>query len=48
MVSGTSPDGTESVTVVTFTEGNTATTIEFGGPPNDPGPADLVVELGQR
>lgn len=48
MVTGTSPDGTESVTVLTFTEGNTATTIEFDGPPNDPAPADMVVELGQK
>ena len=48
LVTGTSPDGTESVTVLTFTEGNTATTIEFDGPPNDPAPADLVIELGQK
>jgi hypothetical protein len=48
MVSGTSPDGTESVTVLTFTQGNAATTIEFDGPTNDPVPADLVVELGQK
>ena len=48
MVSGTSPDGTQSVTVLTFTQGNTATTIEFDGPPNDPVPADMVIELGQK
>jgi len=48
MVSGTSPDGTESVTVLTFTQGNAATTIEFDGPINDPAPADLVVEFGQK
>lgn len=48
MVTGTSPDGTESVAVLTFTEGNTATTIEFEGPANDPAPADLVTELGQK
>lgn len=48
MVIGTSPDGTESVTVLTFAEGNTATTIEFDGPPNDPVPADMVIELGQK
>jgi len=33
MVSGTSPDGSKSVTVLTFAEGNAATTIEFDGPP---------------
>jgi hypothetical protein len=48
MVSGTSPDGTESVTVLSFTEGNVATTIEFDGPPGDPAPPDLVTELGQK
>lgn len=48
MVTGTSPDGTESVAVLTFTEGNTAATIEFEGPANDPAPADLVTELGQK
>nr|WP_228769009.1 hypothetical protein [Mycolicibacterium malmesburyense] len=48
MVTGTSPDGTESVAVLSFTEGNTATTIEFDGPPNDPVPADMVIELGQK
>lgn len=48
MLSGTSPDGTESVTVLTFTEGNTATTIEFDGPPTDPAPVDFVLELGQK
>ena len=48
MVSGMSPDGSKSVTVLTFTQGNAATTIEFDGAPKDPAPADLVVELGQK
>ncbi|ULE35073.1 hypothetical protein [Mycobacterium sp. IDR2000157661] len=48
IVTGTSPDGTESLAVLTFTEGNTATTIEFDGPPNDPVPAEMVIELGQK
>ncbi|MGV0851261.1 hypothetical protein [Mycolicibacterium phlei] len=48
IVTGTSPDGTESVAVLSFTEGNIATTIEFDGPPNDPAPVDLVLELGQK
>jgi hypothetical protein len=48
MVSGTSPDGSRSVTVLSFTEGNAATTIEFAGAPNDPAPADLVLELGRK
>jgi hypothetical protein len=42
------PDGVQSVTVLTFAEGNAATTIEFDGPATDPAPADFVVELGQK
>jgi hypothetical protein len=48
MVSGMSPSGSQSVTVLSFTQGNAATTIEFAGAPNDPAPADLVLELGQK
>jgi hypothetical protein len=48
MVSGTSPDGSRSVTVLSFAEGNAATTIEFAGASNDPVPADLVLELGRK
>jgi len=48
MVSGMSPDGSKSVTVVTFTRGNAAAMLEFDGPPKDPAPADLVTELGQK
>jgi hypothetical protein len=48
MVSGMSPDGTKSVTALSFSQGNTATTIEFDGPPNDPAPPDLVLELGRK
>jgi hypothetical protein len=48
MVSGTSPDGSKSVTVLQFAQGNTATTIEFDGPTNDPAPSDMVIEFGQK
>lgn len=48
IVTGTSPDGVQSVAVLTFTEGNAATTIEFDGPPKDPVPQDLVIDLGQK
>ena len=48
MVSGMSPDGSKSVTVLSFAEGNTATTIEFDGAPRDPAPSDLVLELGRK
>jgi hypothetical protein len=48
IVSGSSPDRTQSMTVLTFTQGNAFTTIEFEGPSNDPVPIDLVTEYGQR
>jgi hypothetical protein len=48
MVTGMSPDGSKSVTVLSFAEGNTATTIEFAGAPKDPAPQDLVLELGRK
>jgi hypothetical protein len=48
IVSGTSPDGTRSVAVLTFTEGDAFTTVEFEGPANDPVPVDLVTDYGQK
>jgi hypothetical protein len=48
IVSGNSPDGTKSVTVLTFTEGDTYTSVEFDGPANDPVPVDLVTDYGQK
>jgi hypothetical protein len=48
MLTGTSPDGSKSVTVLSFAEGNAATTIEFDGAARDPAPADLVLELGRK
>jgi hypothetical protein len=48
IVSGSSPDGTQSVSVLTFTEGDAFVTVEFNGPPNDPVPVDLATEYGQR
>lgn len=46
LISGTSPDGTQSRSLLSFTHGNAASTIEFTGPANDPAPMDLVVDLG--
>jgi hypothetical protein len=48
MLTGMSPDGSKSVTVLSFAEGNAATTIEFAGAPKDPAPSDLVLELGRK
>jgi hypothetical protein len=48
VVSGLSPDGTKSVSVLLFTEGNAAASIEFEGPKNDSVPMDMVVDYGQK
>src|SRR4051812_13038846 len=48
MLTGMSPDGSKSVTVLSFAEGNTATTLEFDGAAKDPAPSDLVLELGHK
>jgi hypothetical protein len=48
IISGSSSDGSKSVTVLTFTQGNAATTIEFDGPRNDPVPVEMVTEFGQQ
>jgi hypothetical protein len=47
MLTGMSSNG-QSVTVLSFAEGNTATTIEFAGAAKDPAPEDLVLELGRK
>lgn len=46
-ISGTSADGSQSLGLLAFTEGNAASTIEFAGPANDPPDATLATELGQ-
>lgn len=48
MVSGTSPDGAKTVTVLVFTEGTAFTTLEFDSGPDDPVPPDFVVDLAQK
>jgi hypothetical protein len=48
LVTGTSLDGSKSVRLLTFVEGNTATTIEFDGPPKDPAPIDVVQDYGDK
>jgi hypothetical protein len=48
LISGNSPDGANSVSVLVFTEGNTASQIEFTGPANDPAPADVMIDLANR
>lgn len=48
LVTGQSPDGTRSLSVLYFTEGNAASSMEFSGPVGDPVPTDLVTEFGQK
>ena len=48
LIAGKSPDGTRSLSVLYFTEGNSASALEFSGPAADPVPNDLVVEFGKQ
>ncbi|BBY65479.1 hypothetical protein [Mycolicibacterium helvum] len=48
VVSGNSPDGAKSVTVLLFTEGSTLARIEFDGLPGKPADADFVTNVGQK
>jgi hypothetical protein len=48
IVSGTSPDGSKSVTVVLFTEGKAFVTLEFDGKPDDPVPPDFATSIGEK
>jgi hypothetical protein len=46
-ISGTSADGSQALGLLTFTQGNAASSIAFTGPANDPPDATLATELGQ-
>lgn len=48
LLTGTSPDGSKSMSVLLFTQGNAAATVEFDGPAADPAPTEFVVDLGQK
>lgn len=48
IVSGTSPDGKKSVTVLLFTEGTALARIEFDGVPGQPAPGAFVTNVGQK
>jgi hypothetical protein len=47
LLTGTGANG-QSVSVLLFTQGNMATTVEFDGPANDPVPQDMVTDFGQQ
>ena len=46
-ISGTSADGSQSLGLLTFTQGTAASAISFSGPANDPADAALATDLGQ-
>ncbi|WP_445169266.1 hypothetical protein ACTXG7_08060 [Mycolicibacterium sp. Dal123E01] len=48
VVSGNSPEGTKSVSVLLFTQGSTLARIEFDGLPGQPAAADFVTNVGQK
>ena len=48
VVSGKSPDGSKSVTVLLFTEGKGFVTLEFDSAADDPVPPDFVSDVGQK
>jgi hypothetical protein len=47
-VTGTSPDGAKSVTVLLFTQGSAFTTLEFDGAPGDTVPPEFVLDIGGK
>lgn len=47
-ISGPSPDGSKSVTVLMFSEGKAFAELEFDGPPDALVPPDLVTDVGQK
>ena len=44
-ISGTSADGSQALGLLTFTQGNAASAIDFAGPANDPPDATLATDL---
>ena len=48
MISGTSPDNSQSITVLLFTEGKALVNLEFDSAPNDPIDADVAKDIGRK
>jgi hypothetical protein len=48
VVSGNSPDGAKSVSVLLFTQGSTLARVEFDGLPGQPADADFITNVGQK
>ncbi|MGA8251390.1 MAG: hypothetical protein ACLP3C_26140 [Mycobacterium sp.] len=48
LISGTSPDNSQAITVLLFTEGKALVNLEFDGAPNDPIDADIAKDIGRK
>jgi hypothetical protein len=48
VVSGSSPDGSNAVTVLLFTEVRAVVRLEFGSAPGDPMPPQVVSDVGNK
>jgi hypothetical protein len=48
MISGTSPDNSQAITVLFFTEGKALVNLEFDSAPNDPIDADVAKDIGRK
>jgi hypothetical protein len=48
MISGTSPDNSQAVTVLLFTQGKALVNLEFDGAPNDPIDPGVATDIGRK
>ena len=48
IISGTSPDNSQAVTVLLFTEGKALVNLEFDSAPNDPIDAAVATDIGRK
>jgi hypothetical protein len=48
IISGTSPDNSQAVTVLLFTEGKALVNLEFDSAPNDPIDAGIATDVGRK
>ncbi|HTX96752.1 MAG TPA: hypothetical protein VME67_18975 [Mycobacterium sp.] len=48
MISGTSPDNSQAVTVLLFTEGKALVNLEFDSAPNDPIDPGMATDIGRK
>ncbi len=48
LISGASPDNSQAITVLLFTEGRALVNLEFDSAPNDPIDADIARDIGRK